>query len=97
VLICIARAPDSRLRDLSDWIGITERAVQIIVGDLVAEGYLIRVRTGRRNTYTLNPDLPFRHPVEADHQISDLISLFAHLADAIPGTEPDAGREADAT
>ncbi|GAA2439637.1 hypothetical protein GCM10010273_16750 [Streptomyces lavendulocolor] len=44
-----------RLRDVAAGIGITERAVQIIVADLEAAGYLTRTRVGRRNRCTIDP------------------------------------------
>ena len=37
VLVCLSR-PDVRIRDVADAVGITERAVQQIVSDLVSEG-----------------------------------------------------------
>jgi anti-anti-sigma factor len=76
VLICIAHAPEARVRDIADTIGITERATQIIISDLEEARYLTRSRIGRRNTYTISPDRPFRHPAEADHDVHDLISMF---------------------
>lgn len=76
VLILVARSPSIRLRDVAQEIGITERAAQLIVGDLEEAGYLTRTRVGRRNTYTVNPDRPFRHPSEADHDVRDLLTLF---------------------
>lgn len=76
VLICIAHAPEARVRDIADKIGITERATQIIIGDLEESRYLTRTRIGRRNTYTINPDRPFRHPSEADHDVHGLINMF---------------------
>jgi anti-anti-sigma factor len=76
VLICIAHAPEARVRDIADKIGITERATQIIIGDLEEARYLTRSRVGRRNTYTINPERPFRHPAEADHDVHGLIEVF---------------------
>ncbi|QXJ22815.1 MarR family transcriptional regulator [Actinomadura graeca] len=77
VLICIARDPDLRVRDVAQEIGITERAAQLIITDLEEAGYLTRVRVGRRNTYTINAHRPFRHPAEANHDVKALIELFA--------------------
>ena len=76
LLLLIARTPDSRLRDLAAAAGITERAAQTIVGDLEAAGYVTRIREGRRNSYVLHPDQPFRHPAEADHEVGELVALF---------------------
>ncbi len=76
VLLCVARDPGARLRDVAQSVGITERAAQRIVADLVADGYLDRSREGRRNRYALNPDLPLRHPLEEDHQIGEILSVL---------------------
>ncbi|MEU6038415.1 helix-turn-helix domain-containing protein [Actinomadura sp. NPDC047616] len=77
VLIHVARNPQARIRDIAGGIGITERATQLIINDLEEAGYLTRARVGRRNTYTINPDRPFRHPAEGDQHINALITLFA--------------------
>ena len=76
VLLCVARDADIRHRDLAERIGITERAAQRIVADLVEAGYLERSRTGRRNTYQVNPELPLRHPLERDHYIGEILTAL---------------------
>lgn len=76
VLVCLARDPELRQRDLSALIGITERATQVILGDLEASGYLTRERVGRRNRYQLALDRPLRHPLEASHSARELIDLL---------------------
>lgn len=63
------------MRDLAVRVGITERAVQRIVSELEAEGYLVKHREGRRNRYDIVPDLPLRHPVERHQRISALLAL----------------------
>ncbi len=77
LLLLIAAHPDSRLRDLAERAGITERAAGSIVGDLEDAGYVTRQRVGRRNTYVVHPDRPFRHPAEAGHQVADLLTIFS--------------------
>lgn len=76
VLICLARNPQLRLRDVAAQVGITERAVQSIVNDLEAAGYLRRTRVGRRNEYTVHADNPMRHPVEAGHEVRELLAVL---------------------
>jgi hypothetical protein len=98
VLLEIARNPNVRLRDVADTAGITERATQAIVADLEAAGYVTRTRVGRRNTYAINPDRPFRHPAEADRHVNALITLFtahdeAHSAHPAP-SRPTAPEQA---
>jgi DNA-binding Lrp family transcriptional regulator len=76
VLVEIARNPESRLRDLAAWIGITERATQTIVNDLEDAGYITRTKVGRRNHYSVDPTRPFRHPAEAETRVEGLLTLF---------------------
>lgn len=76
VLICLARDPKLRLRDLADQVGITERAVQGIVKDLEGAGCLTRHREGRRNRYDIAADRPMRHPVERHHVVGDLLGAM---------------------
>jgi len=76
VLLLIASQPDARLRDLAEQAGITERAAGSIVGDLEDAGYVTRSRTGRRNSYQVHPERPFRHPAEAGHRIGELLAVF---------------------
>ncbi len=76
VLICLARDPKLRLRDLADQVGITERAVQGIVNDLEAAGCLTRHREGRRNHYDIVADRPMRHQVERQHVVGDLLEVM---------------------
>ncbi|HMS88541.1 MAG TPA: MarR family transcriptional regulator [Acidimicrobiales bacterium] len=75
VLLCIASDPESRGRDIADRVGITERAAQAIVSDLVSAGYVTRTRVGRRNHYEVHPDLPLRHPIERSRQVRELLRL----------------------
>ncbi len=91
VLICIMRDPDARLRDVAPVVGITERAVQRIVADLVASGHIEVERVGRRNHYVVNRDVAMRHPAQTDHEIGELLDLLAGptvaaSASGIPGT-----------
>lgn len=79
VLVCIAEDPDARGRDIAARVGITERAAQAIIADLVAEGYITRTREGRRNHYEVNPDAPLRHPLEHDHSIGELLVTLGRL------------------
>lgn len=77
VLIHLAGAPDSRIRDIAGAVGITERSVQGILHDLEDAGYLTTTKVGRRNAYSVRTDLRFRHPAEADHRIGELLGIFS--------------------
>jgi DNA-binding MarR family transcriptional regulator len=76
VLLCIARNPEIRIRDVADLIGITERAAQRIIADLVEAGYVERKRVGRRNHYLVKTDLRMRHPLQQAHEIGELLDLL---------------------
>ena len=76
VLLVIAEDPDVRLRDVAASVGITERAVQMIVADLEEGGYLTRQRVGRRNHYTVNGEVSMRHPAQHNHEIGGLLDLL---------------------
>lgn len=76
VLLCIASDREIRMKDVAAKVGITERATQRIIADLLSEGYLTRVKVGRRNHYQTNMSLYFRHPIENRHQVSALLALL---------------------
>jgi DNA-binding transcriptional ArsR family regulator len=82
VLLCIARDPEIRVRDLAVRVGITERAAQRIVADLVEAGYVERARDGRRNHYAVRADRPLRHPVEQPHSVGEVLAVLADLGPA---------------
>jgi hypothetical protein len=76
VLACIAADPGVRLRDIAATVGITERAVGQIIGELEQAGYVTRTRVGRRNQYEVHDELPLRHPLHRHHTIGELIRFL---------------------
>ena len=88
VLICIARDPGARLREIGEAVGITERAAHRIVGDLVAAGYVSRRRVGRRNEYAIRHDLPIPDSLARNRRVGELLAILA--AGSVPPA--DAGR-----
>jgi PAS domain-containing protein len=96
-LLAIAESPDVRLREIAERIGITDRATQSIVNDLVAAGYVQRTRRGRRNSYTVDPRKPFTHPSLEHGLVGSLLSgLVAwkepgHGPVAQPAADPEGG------
>lgn len=83
VLLCIAKNPEVRLAEIARLVGIGERAVHSIVTDLVEAGYVVRERQGRNNVYDVNLDRPFRHPLEADYQVSEIFRPFTRQRRAV--------------
>ena len=77
VLLCIAEDPGIRMADVAERVGLTERAVQRIVTDLVDGGYLHRSRVGRRNQYEINREMPLRHLETQHRRLGELLSLIA--------------------
>jgi len=76
VLLCLQRDPDVRFRDIAQMVGITERAAQRIVADLIESGYVESDRIGRRNHYRVNTDIAMRHPAQEGHDIGELLRLL---------------------
>src|ERR671927_98357 len=62
VLQTISADPTTRLRDIAEAVGITERTAAQIVSDLERAGYLSKTRDGRRNQYTIVGEKKLRHP-----------------------------------
>ena len=80
VLVSLARDPDARTRDVAEAVGITERAVQQIVHDLVEQGYLVKVKVGRRNHYAVVRRAHFRHDLEAGLTLGEFLDLLVPSA-----------------
>jgi DNA-binding MarR family transcriptional regulator len=76
VLVYLAKHPQMTARELSNSIGITERAVRKIIADLEAEGYFRKEKEGRRVRYHINPKLPFRHHTQKDKAIEKLLGAL---------------------
>ncbi len=76
VLLCLAETPDIRLRDVAERVGITERAAQRILADLVDAGYVKTTRVGRRNHYTLDSGRAMRHNAQVGHEVGALLEAL---------------------
>lgn len=77
VLVCIAENSDIRIAEIADLVGVGERAAHRIVCDLVRDGYVVRNKDGRRNTYAIDASRPLRHPLEAEHTIGEIFRALA--------------------
>jgi MarR family len=82
VLLCIARDPGIRLRDIAASLGVTERSAFGIVTDLTEAGYIVKQRDGRRNRYEVQAHLPLREPTSRERTIGDLLALLASSSTA---------------
>jgi DNA-binding MarR family transcriptional regulator len=77
VLLCLAETPDIRLRDVAERVGITERAAQRILAELVQAGYVKTERVGRRNRYTVDRQHAMRHSAQLGHEIGALLQALS--------------------
>jgi hypothetical protein len=87
VLLCIARDPGARLRDIAVSVGITERSAFGIVSDLAAAGYIVKEKGGRRNRYRVVTDLPVPESADRSLAIGDLLALLGGTEAETPGPE----------
>ena len=76
VLLCLAENPDIRLRDVAERVGITERASQRILAELVAGGYVQTTRAGRRNRYTVDREQAMRHSAQLGYEVGALLEAL---------------------
>jgi DNA-binding IclR family transcriptional regulator len=81
VLVCIARDPEVRLRDIASRLGITERTAFGIVTDLQEAGYVAKAKSGRRNHYEVRAHLPLRATLTVERTVGEVLDLLVH-ADA---------------
>jgi len=93
VLLCIARDPGVRLRDIAARIGITERSAYGIVIDLAEAGYIVKQKNGRRNRYEVQAHLPLPEPTSRERTVGEILTLL--LGDDAPLLGDDAPLSAD--
>jgi hypothetical protein len=75
-LLCVAANPGLTLRQVGDYVGVTERAAHRIISDLCEEGYLVRTREGRRNHYRVRSDVPLRDPLLKQRPVGELLAAL---------------------
>jgi hypothetical protein len=75
-LLCIARDPGVRLRDIAAMVGVTERSAYDIVADLVTAGYVVKDKDGRRNRYSIHEHLPLPDPIGNERTVGELLDLL---------------------
>ena len=100
-LVCIARDPGLRLRDIAARLGVTERSAHGIVANLVDAGYVVKEKDGRRNRYQIQVHLPLPEPATSEPAIGEILAVllgegggFAGLADLESADRRRIGRPA---
>jgi len=76
-LVSIARNPEARLAEIAAELSISERRAHAIVSDLSAAGYLVKRKTGRRNRYEIQGQLPIPELVVRQQGIGPVLELLA--------------------
>jgi DNA-binding IclR family transcriptional regulator len=75
-LLCVARDPGVRLRDIAEALEITERSAYAIVNDLAAAGYVLKEREGRRNRYVVQRHLPLPETSLHERTVGEVLEVF---------------------
>lgn len=88
VLVCIARDPGVRLREIGQCVGITERAAHRLVTELAAAGYITVQRNGRRNRYTVNAHRPLPDAIAREQNIGELLEILTATREPAPQSGP---------
>jgi len=76
VLMCVAHDPGARLRDIAASLDITERTAFGIITDLVAAGYVVKEKNGRRNRYHIQAHLPLPEPAGRERTVGEILALL---------------------
>ena len=76
VLSYIFHNPSHTAREIANHVGITERTTHKIISNLETEGYIDRTKSGRRNEYIVDPEVPLRHHTKQDILVSNLLAAL---------------------
>jgi DNA-binding MarR family transcriptional regulator len=75
VLATIAKQPRSTAREIGDTVGITERTAHKIINDLEKEGYITKIKTGRKNRYRIHSNVPLTDE-GSDVAVGELLAML---------------------
>ena len=76
VLSYVFHNPSHTAREIANHVGITERTTHKIISDLEEAGYVDRERTGRKNIYHVDAELPLRHHTKKDILVANLLAAL---------------------
>jgi DNA-binding transcriptional ArsR family regulator len=83
-LVCIARDPGVRLREIAAMLDVTERRAFGIVTELTEAGYVLKEKDGRRNRYRIQDHLPLRATIGREPTIGEVLGVFVDRSAAPP-------------
>jgi transcription initiation factor IIE alpha subunit len=100
VLIRIWVDPDATLSEIAGDIGVKERAVYLIVRDLVEAGFIEKQKVGRRNQYHVNIEYaldyqPIPHTTIREQIVGLALTMGMRLPDAAPAPRSRARKEGE--
>ena len=75
-LVCIARDPGVRLREIAAVLDVTERRAFGIVADLTEAGYVLKKREGRRNRYRIQDHMPLPTTIGREPTIGEVLGVL---------------------
>ena len=84
VLLCVARDPGVRLRDIAASLDITERSAFGIITDLVEAGYVVKEKAGRRNRYHIQAHLPLPESDGRQRTVGEVLALLVSAGPTAP-------------
>jgi hypothetical protein len=92
-LVCIARDPGVRLREIAAVLGVTERTAFGIVTDLTKAGYVVKQKDGRRNRYRIQNHLPLRGLIDRQPTLGELLGVLVDTGPVESSRLPDQDRD----
>jgi DNA-binding IclR family transcriptional regulator len=87
VLAYIAKHPQSLTQEIAQEADLSIAGVQKIITDLEKGNYLARRKVGRRNHYTIRPELPMRHRLEREYSVGDVLAGIGYNAQKMTGED----------
>jgi DNA-binding transcriptional ArsR family regulator len=75
-LVCIARDPGVRLREIAAVLDVTERRAFGIVTDLTEAGYVLKEKDGRRNRYRIQDHMALRATIGREPTIGEVLGVL---------------------
>jgi DNA-binding transcriptional ArsR family regulator len=88
-LVCIARDPGVRLREIAAVLDVTERRAFGIVADLTEAGYVLKEKDGRRNRYRIQDHLPLRITIGREPTIGEVLAVLVDRSTTHIAQPPD--------
>ncbi|MFT6835171.1 MAG: putative transcriptional regulator [Francisellaceae bacterium] len=75
ILLLIHKKKNITIREMALKIGITERTIIMLIGELVIENYIFITRVGRCNVYQININKSLNHNLEKYCNVSQLLEF----------------------